>query len=123
MAGQPKPAKKGKDKGPHGRPSWVTGTKFTFLNQYSEDWQKATDEGVIVAGRFYTKITKCFIKKYGWHFDRWEDKECNDVDEESLDDEDLEDGVDNEELKLRTAYYRQMREVNISIYRIVGAVY
>lgn len=123
MAGQPKTTKsRGKDKGPRGRPSWVTGTKFTFLNQYSEDWRKATDEGVVIAGRFYTTITKRFIKKYGWHFNRWEDKECNDIDEESLDDEEPDDGVDNEERERRAAYYGQMREVNmISIYRLVGA--
>jgi hypothetical protein len=100
------------DKGPRGRPSWVVGTKFVFLNKYSEDWQRATDEGVVVAGRFYTKITKCFIKKYGWHFNRWEDKECVDLDEETIDDEVSDPDIDNEELAKRLLYYKELREVS-----------
>jgi hypothetical protein len=101
-----------RDKGPCGCPSWVVGTKFTFLNQYSEDWQKATDQGVVIAGRFYTQITKRFIKKYGWHFNRWEDKDCEDLDEETMDDEDSHEGVGNEECEQRLAYYEQLREVS-----------
>lgn len=104
--------KKRPGKGPRGRPSWVVGTKFIFLDQYADDWLKATDQGVVVAGRFYTKITKHFIKKYGWHFNRWEDKECDDLDEETMDDEDLHEDVDNEECVLRSVYYNQLREVH-----------
>jgi hypothetical protein len=107
--------KKGKthsDRGPRGRPSWVVGTKFVFLNQYSEDWQRATDQGVVVAGRFYTKITKRFIKKYGWHFNRWEDKDCMDLDEETIDDEEAYEGTDNEEIEQRALYYKELREVS-----------
>jgi hypothetical protein len=111
MPGQQKNRKSRSDKGPRGRPSWVVGTKFVFLNQYSEDWLRATDQGVVVAGRFYTKITKRFVKKYGWHFNRWEDKECEDLDEDTMDDEDLHEGVDNEEIVLRSAYYKELREV------------
>lgn len=98
--------------GPRGRPSWVVGTKLAFLDQYSADWQRATDEGVVVAGRFYTRITKCFIKKYGWHFNRWEDKECDDLHEDTIDDDEIEEDVDNDERERRSAYYNQMREVS-----------
>ena len=112
MPGQQKNRKSRSDKGPHGHPSWVVGTKFVFLNQYSEDWQRATDQGVIVASRFYTKITKRFIKKYGWHFNRWEDKECMDLDEKTIDDEEAYEGTDNEETTRRSLYYKELREVS-----------
>jgi len=112
MSGQQKTQKSRSDKGPRGRPSWVVGTKFVFLNQYSEDWQSATDQGVVAAGRFYTKITKRFIKKYGWHFNRWEDKECADLDEETIDDEESDPDLDNEELAQRLKYYKELREVS-----------
>ena len=111
MPGQPKNRKSHLGKGPRGRPSWVVGTKLAFLDQYSEDWLRATDQGLVVTGKFYTKITKHFIKKYGWHFNRWEDKECEDLDEDTMDDEDLHEGVDNEEIALRLAYYNELREV------------
>jgi hypothetical protein len=112
MSGQQKTQKSRSDKGPRGRPSWVVGTKFVFLSQYSEDWRMATDHGVVVAGRFYTKITKRFIKKYGWHFNRWEDKECADLDEETIDDEESDPDIDNEELAQRSLYYKELREVS-----------
>ena len=43
---------------------------------------------------------------------RWEDKECDDLDEETMDDEDLHEDVDNEERALRSVYYNQLREVH-----------
>ena len=52
MSGQQKTQKSRSDKGPRGQPSWVVGTKFVFLDQYSKDWQRATDQGVVVTGRF-----------------------------------------------------------------------
>jgi hypothetical protein len=39
-------------KKPHGQPSWVTGMKLQFLDQYSNDWQKAVDTGLGAAGNF-----------------------------------------------------------------------
>jgi hypothetical protein len=68
------------NKGPCGHPSWVVGTKLTFLSQYSADWLKATNISLVATGKFYTKVTKCFIKKYGWYFDCWTDKEYLDPD-------------------------------------------
>lgn len=104
------------NRGPRGRPSWVVGTKLVFLDQYSADWQLATDQGLVVAGKFYTKVTKRFIKKYGWHFDRWQDKQCADLDQETIDDDEVEEDVENVERERRSAYYNQLREVSASIY-------
>lgn len=99
-------------RGPRGRPSWVVGTKFIFLNQYSADWQQATDQGVVATGHFYTKVTKHFIKKYGWHFDRWQDWECADLDEATMDDDEVGEDVDNAECEWQSAYYNQLRDVS-----------
>lgn len=96
-----------------GRPSWVSGTKLTFLSKYSDEWQEATDTSLVVAGRFYTRVTKRFIKKYGWHFDRWTDKECPDLDPDTIDDDDDQQGLTDEEISKRSQYYREMRGVSV----------
>jgi hypothetical protein len=73
---------------------------------------RATDQGVVVTGGFYMKITKQFIQKYGWHFNCWEDKECVNLDEEMIDDEEAYEGMDNEEMTQRSLYYKQLHEVS-----------
>lgn len=95
-----------------GRPSWVVGTKLDFLVQYSGDWQTATDGGLVSAGRFYTKVTKRFIKKYGWFFDRWADKNCPDPDPVTIDEDSTEDDLTDEEVTKRQEYFRAMRGVS-----------
>ena len=101
------------DKRPlRGRPTWVSGTKLVFLGQYADDWQKATDTGLAAAGVFYTKVAKRFIKKYGWHFDRWTDKVCPDPDPATIDEDDSQDGLSNEEIAKRHEYYREIRSVS-----------
>lgn len=98
---------------PRGRPSWVSGTKLTFMERYVADWQKATDTSLAAAGHFYTKVAKGFIKKYGWHFDRWTDKDCPDPDPESTDDDDDDqEGLSDDEILKRQKYYRDMRGVS-----------
>lgn len=98
--------------GARGRPTWVSGTKLTFLEQYSSDWQNATDMGVDAAGQFYTRITKRFIKKYGWGFDRWADKVCPDPEPNTIDDDDSQDGLTVDEIMKRQEYFREMRGVS-----------
>ena len=99
-------------KKPRGRPSWVTGTKLDFLDHYSEDWQKSVDKGSGPAGLFYTKVTKRFIKKYGWYFDRWlGNDDVPDPEESTIDDEDSQDGVSPEEVAKRNVYYVDLRAV------------
>lgn len=99
---------------PRGRPSWVSGSKLIFLERYAADWQKATDSSLVAAGHFYTKVAKHFIKKYGWHFDRWVDKECPDPDPETIDDDDQEELSDDEVAK-RQKYFRDIRGVSCTI--------
>lgn len=101
-------------RGIRGRPTWVSGSKFIFLDQYVEDWQRATDTGPGGASIFYTKVTKRFIKKYGWFFDRWSDKDCPDLDPATIDDEDSQHGLSNEEIEKRHTYYSEMRVVSIN---------
>jgi hypothetical protein len=99
-------------KKPCGQPSWVTGTKLQFLDQYSNDWQKAVDTGLGAAGTFYTKVTKRFIKKYSWNFDRWKSPDdVPDPDEGTIDDDEADDGLSEDELTRRSTYYHELREV------------
>jgi hypothetical protein len=99
-------------KNPRGRRTWVTGTKLIFLDQYSPDWQQAVDAGVVQAGAFYTKVAKHFIKKYGWHFNRWTDSDdVQELDEATLDDEEPQDGLTDEEVTERNKYFHELRAV------------
>jgi hypothetical protein len=102
-------------RGPRGRPSWVVGTKLEFLLQYSADWRKATDIGLVAAGNFYTKVTKRFIKKYGWNFDRWTDIDCPNPDPETIDDDDSQEGLTDEEVNQRHEYFRELRVVSSNL--------
>lgn len=97
-----------------GRPSWVFGTKLTFLSQYSDDWRQATDKGLVAAGNFYTKVTKRFIKKYGWDFDHWTDKVCVDLDPDTMDDDETQEGLSEQEVNKRHEYFRALRGVSIN---------
>jgi hypothetical protein len=102
-------------KKPRGHPSWVTGTKLEFLDQYSVDWQTAIDKGTHAAGLFYTKITKCFIKKYGWDFNRWSSSdEVPDPDESTINDEDSQEGLSDDEVTKQNEYFHDLREVRFS---------
>lgn len=99
---------------PRGRPTWVSGTKLVFLEQYGGDWQKATDTSLVVAGKFYTKVTKRFIKKYGWHFDRWADKNCPDPDPATIDEDDSQEHLTADEVLKRNKYFRELRGVSVN---------
>jgi hypothetical protein len=83
------------------------------LSQYSADWLKATDIGLVAAGNFYTKVAKRFIKKYGWYFDRWSDKECSDPDPDTIDDDDGQEGLTEEEVDKRHEYFKEIRGVSL----------
>lgn len=83
-----------------------------FLSHYADDWQKATDGGLIKAGKFYTWITKHFIKKYGWHFDRWSDQMCPDPDPATINEDKPQDGLTNDEIIARNEYFQKMRGVS-----------
>lgn len=101
------------EKKARGRPTWVTGTKFIFLDQYAREWKQATDAGLAAAGSFYTKVAKLFIKKYGWFFDRWADKICPDPDVNALDDDDDDQaGLPNDEIEKRNKYFQELRSVS-----------
>ena len=99
-------------KKPCGHPSWVIGSKLTFLNQYSDDWQKAVDISLNHAGHFYDVVTKHFIKKHGWHFDRWSDvDDIVKLDQATMDDKDSQEGLSEEEVEKRNKYFRDLRDV------------
>lgn len=102
------------DARPRGRPTWVSGTKLAFLSQFSSDWQCTTDTSLVAAGKFYTKVTKRFIKKYGWGFDRWTDKICPDPDPVTIDDDDSQVGLTEGEIETRQKYFQDMRGVSWS---------
>lgn len=97
-----------------GRPSWVTGSKLAFLNRYAEEWQKAVDTSPLIAGQFYTRVTKRFIKQYGFFFDRWLGSENIELlDNEALDEEESQEGLSQEDVIKRHAYYIDLREVSL----------
>lgn len=105
------PASERKKK-PCGHCTWVTGTKLIFLDQYSTDWQQAVDTGLMQAGAFYTKVTKCFIKKYGWHFNRWTDlDDVLEPDEDTLNDKEPQDSLTVEEVTNRNKYFHELHAV------------
>lgn len=106
-----------------GRPSWATGSKLTFLKQYAEDWQKAIDAGLPVAGQFYTKVTKRFIRQYGFFFNRWEERNDLEIlDSEALDEEFTQNGLSEDEVAKRHAYYVDLREVSFEQISFLGTV-
>lgn len=96
-------------KDPRGRKSWVTGPAYDFLAPTAEQWQQARDLGLGAAGIFYTQVTKRFIKKFGWDFDR---KELTNSPEDALDDEDSQEGVGDEEIEERNTDYKKLRRVS-----------
>lgn len=101
------------DSRPRGRPSWVTGSKLKFLTQFSDEWQRAKDQGPNAVGVFYTNVTKRFVSQYGWHFNRWEDKICKPADDDDAwvnitDHGDL----DQEEITCRRQYFQDLRAVS-----------
>jgi len=96
-----------------GHPSWVSGSKLAFLSQYSADWQKATDTSLVAASQFYMTITKHFIKKYGWGFDRWTDKDCLDPNPDTInDDDDDQETLTEQESTKRNEYFRATRGIS-----------
>lgn len=101
-----------KDRLPRGRPSWVSGSKLVFLLQFSAEYHAARDAGLVAAGLFYTGVTKKFISKYGWGFDRWTDKECPDPDQDAWLDVNDYANLEPGEAAQRRDYYRGLREVS-----------
>ena len=86
--------------------------KFVFLDQFALEWQEATDAGLGPAGRFYTKVAKLFIQKYGWHFNKWTDKDCPDPNPNLLGDNEDQQGLSNDEAVKRNEYYQDIRNVS-----------
>ncbi|KAF7971006.1 hypothetical protein HWV62_22269 [Athelia sp. TMB] len=88
-----------------GKKSWVSGTKARFLHSHNNAWISATSQGPDKAVKFYSDVTKLFIKKYGWYHDLEKDLEEDTVDPtlESL--QEPEEPVDKEETDRRSAYY------------------
>ncbi|KAF7969798.1 hypothetical protein HWV62_25977 [Athelia sp. TMB] len=99
-----------------GKKSWISGTKARFLQSHNEAWVSATNRGSDAARSFYSDVTKLWIKKYGWHFDRNGDLEEDTPDptQESL--LEPEEAVDDEEAERRKEYYSKMRECIRSYY-------
>lgn len=100
--------------GKRGRPSWADGTKEVFLSLRAGDWQIAVDQGLRQTGDFYTKLTKLWILKYGWHFDPMLDLEVDTEDplDDAVDDVDLDaDEIDEAEREKRHKYHTSMRTV------------
>jgi hypothetical protein len=103
--------KQKKSKGRRGRISWVSGTKFKFLDDRSAQWQECLDGGS--SSTFYNFITCLWIKKYGWFFDHWSDLDEDTPDPEN-DELDFEEGLsaDEESLQKRDEYFSAMRLVS-----------
>lgn len=104
-----------------GRPSWVTGTKLTFLTKFSEQWQRAKDQGPNAVGIFYTNVTKQFVSQYGWHFDRWTDKVCDVPDEDAwINITEQSADLDQEEAVKRRKYFQDLRVVSETDVHVVA---
>jgi hypothetical protein len=103
-------AKKGTGK--LGRNSDVKGSKLAFLKSRREEFVEGQEVGLDMAGKFYTKITRLWLLKYGYDLEFSKDKEdCDEPDEQlaskRLDWSDL----PEEETSHRKGIYDKTREV------------
>jgi hypothetical protein len=95
-----------------GRNSDVKGGKLAFLESHQEEFVEAQEVGLDVAGKFYTKMTRLWLLKYGYDLAFSEDNEdCDEPDEhlagERLDWSDL----PEEEMSHRKGIYGKTQEV------------
>lgn len=100
-----------------GKKSWVFGTKLQFFSSRKDAWLAATQNSdKVKAGKFYDKMAKLYIKKYGTEMGWFEDLE-EDIDdpcEEDVDEagaEDLED-LSEEEAERRSKFFKELRTVS-----------
>jgi hypothetical protein len=84
-----------------GRVSWAWGTKFKFFDSRKNEWLLAHQKKT--AGTFYTKMTKLFTVKYGWHLEDDEDFEVDVTDPPDW----VANKVVNEQLTPEEEKYRQ----------------
>ncbi|KAJ7029325.1 hypothetical protein C8F04DRAFT_1264987 [Mycena alexandri] len=100
--------KKGEQKAPPGRQSWVWGTKLVFFAKRKAQWLKQAEDGQ--AGTFYTKMMKLYIKKYGYQLADDEDfaMDVEDPPDEAAD-EVVHERLTPEEQNFRAAYTKTLR--------------
>ncbi|KAG6821818.1 hypothetical protein H0H92_000688, partial [Tricholoma furcatifolium] len=49
-----------------GRNSWVKGTKLQFYESRKEEFLRATASGAVASGRFYEKMARLTLLRWGW---------------------------------------------------------
>lgn len=98
-----------------GKKSWVFGTKLKFFSSRKDTWVTASAGGKdkLGAGKFYDKMAKLYMKKYGemdWMDDLEEDTE--DTSEDDLNDSEEVENLDEEEAERRSKFFRELRSVS-----------
>jgi len=58
--------KRGKEKKTTGQHSWVKGSKLEFFEACEEEFFDACDDGTVAVGKFYHKMSRLFILRWGW---------------------------------------------------------
>ncbi|KAJ7772153.1 hypothetical protein B0H14DRAFT_3164805 [Mycena olivaceomarginata] len=100
--------KKGEPKARPGKRSWVYGTKLKFFERRKEEWLRASEEKTV--SKFYTKIGKLYLIKYGYHVGDDQDL-AEDVEDppDSAVDEVVHEVLTAEEVSFRAEYQKTLR--------------
>jgi hypothetical protein len=98
-----------------GKVSWVHGTKQTFFERRRDEWLRERDAKR--SGAFYSKITKLYLKKYGYRM-RDDQDLAEDLEDppDSAANEVIHEILDEREKAFRDEYTKTLRTVR----RIIG---
>ncbi|KAJ7809287.1 hypothetical protein B0H14DRAFT_2608181 [Mycena olivaceomarginata] len=99
---------KGQPKAKPGRLPWVHGTKLSFFVRRKEDWLRESEANRL--GAFYSKMSKLYVKKYGYHLADDQDL-AGDVEDppDEAADEVVHEVMLPEEQEFRTEYTKNLR--------------
>ncbi|KAJ7602792.1 hypothetical protein DFH06DRAFT_1351026 [Mycena polygramma] len=100
--------KKGDPKRPTGKLPWVWGTKLVFFENRKEEWLRESESNQ--TGTFLTKVSKLYVRKYGWHIADNQDLAVDVEDPpDSAADEVVHQILSEEEAALRAGHMKKLR--------------
>jgi hypothetical protein len=103
--------KSGDPPGKPGKVSWAWGTKLKFFDKRKTTW--VTAHKGKMAGDFYTKLTKLYLVKYGYHLADEEDFEVDVADPPDwVANKVVNEVLTEEESTFRQEYYGRFRDVS-----------
>jgi hypothetical protein len=109
--------RRGKEGKGSGRGSWAKGSKLDFLEARKEEFLEAQEVGGQEVGRFYHKVARLFVRKWGWNLPLDED---GDIVEEvaeitAANPLNFSDDCDDGEAARRRDFYDTLRTVSPSL--------